>query len=268
VPYERPIVKTWIAFAVFLFCNLVVIVLPWLPYVGEVFDRWTVTEAAVVVIGVHASLLMAFLGIAYGSVNGHLKDMNGHISKALQERPEITALLASRFYEDFATACSRATSRICVSYFAPYPPTHIPDDDKAKYYRAHVDTVRKKTNIRYRRLVRRTPENRNWVCTLMKELAGCAHVDIGLLEERQGDMPLAMSTQIIDHDQVWLVALETHEHSGHARDVYVRDKVFADMLSKYFDRLWHRSKQVMVNGNVTNDGQQLLSDEASDNAAQ
>jgi hypothetical protein len=163
------------------------------------------------------------------------------------------------FYEDFLHGARRAVSYVYISYLAPYAPQETADDNRKRYYRAMMDVVRKRPEIRCRRLVRITPRTHDWVRSLVESLEGSSNADVAVLDEGPDDEnPLALSVQIIDTDKVWLVALSSHERKDSHRDFFIQNVQVTEAMKKYYDRLWTRAVTILDSGRITDAGRNLF----------
>jgi hypothetical protein len=172
----------------------------------------------------------------------------------LEARP----LADEEFYYDFMGAIAKSKHSVAICYFAPYPPS-ASSADREWYYAKLEETMIKRPNIHFRRIVRATKENEKWVTDLIHKFAEYPNVNIGFLKDSETQaMPLALSVQIVDEDQLWLVALNSHEKSGEHRDLFLRSKDATKMLKVYYERLWSRAVVVMEAGRVTPPGERLI----------
>lgn len=255
----RPLL-TWIAFFLLLAGQVFLILIPWLPATADWLDQWSEKtsplEAHLSIVGLHASLMMIFFGLAFREMLASLRDEKRQIERALNSRSEVTPLRDDEFYDAFAVAASKASSRVSICYLAPNPP---PDHaDRQRYYRKMLSVMKKSPNVRFRRLIRDTPNNRPWVASLISELEGSPNADVALLRDSEAlEMPLALSTQLVDYDQTWFVAIDAHDRVGKFRDLYVRDTACNSLMDKYFERLWNRAEVVLASGQFTDVGRPI-----------
>lgn len=139
-----------------------------------------------------------------------------------------------------------------ISYFGNTPPTESPNKRLTKSYDKANAIIRQRAHdaVSFRRIIRLTKANWPWIQQLAQQLVGVANYSMAVLED-SGDAirnPLAVSAQIIDNEDSYLVAV--HEHGDYLpyRDVMVTSPILAEALSVYYDRLWSRSMPVVQEG--------------------
>jgi len=166
----------------------------------------------------------------------------------------------------FLQHCEAAKSAVDVCYFEPGPPSEPSRDIKIEYYRKHFELVRANRKVAYRRIIRNSRENKAWLRELLSnELLNVGNAEVAVLKERgTGEMPLALSVQIVDGKKVWLVAIATHGRGREPRDIFIESSEVAAMMEKYYNRLWDRSVVVFRGGQITEDGQTYFAGEGGD----
>jgi hypothetical protein len=188
-------------------------------------------------------------------------DANTWRSELLSRLPStlIEPLRDLAFYPQFLAAAANASHRVDICYFAPHPPHQINRPYRDRYYTQLLDTIRDSPNVHFRRIVRRTPPNEDWVAELVRDLDGLPNAHIATLPDRpeRDPMPLALSVQVVDNHDAWLVAVRSHD-VDEFRDLHVRDATFASVAEAYFSRLWDMSTKIMENGITTAEGNNLL----------
>jgi hypothetical protein len=180
-----------------------------------------------------------------------LAKMTGAHIKPLSDR---------QFYPEFEARVKAARHSVSICYFAPYPPSAINNPDRVTYYESILQQMRKRDDLRFRRIIRDSPENRIWAATLLQELEKCANVELAILSDLppEHENPLAMSVQLIDEDCVVLVALGGHDREGPFRDLLIVHEAAGAALNRYYSRLWAKSKVLLSSGRLTPEGQQLI----------
>lgn len=173
----------------------------------------------------------------------------------------VKAFTDVEFYSHFLRAVEDAKHTVRIAYFAPYPPHDVSFKQRNKYYEAIVDRMKRESGINFKRLVRATKKNIPWVLELANELEGRANVSLALLTKdlpAEQPMPLALSVQVVDDSQAWLVATASHETDEEFRDVYIENPLVSKALADYYDRLWEISVKVLDHGRFTDEGRALL----------
>jgi len=242
----------------------------YIPAVGSYFSSLSPTAALgaqLSVIGVHFTLLTGSLVILFAKESAE----RAQSDKAMLEKIQgavVRPLRATQFYSDFAAAIRSAAHNVNICYFAVVAPDATYDPERKSYYESLPGIVRAHPNVAFRRLVRKTPSNLSWLAGQVEIYGGVHNVSLAYVNDapRSEPMGLALSTQIVDSEHVWFVAVESHEREGKYRDLYVQDRELGGAFSKYFDRLWRQSTVVLEWGTVTKDGQELLSKDATSEA--
>lgn len=223
---------------------------PFIPYVRT--NIW----ASQTSVNQFASTLATYLGIQMLIIGAlfslALLDFKTQTSETLKEYTplHVQRLKESEFYKDFLGSCVRARHYVKICYFAPNPPEHGAPRERDAYYRRLASVVKQNPTTVFKRIIRDTPENRVWAQRLAKTFAKTTNCSIALLNDlAQGtQMPLALSVQIVDGDDAWLVAVGEHGGADMYRDLGIHNKVIAEVLDKYFDRLWNQSTIVFEPG--------------------
>ncbi|HEY1800309.1 MAG TPA: hypothetical protein VGG46_05175 [Terriglobales bacterium] len=165
------------------------------------------------------------------------------------------------FYSDFRNAAEEAEHSVWIAYLAPYPPSDVASRDRKKYDIEILDLMKRRTKVNFRRLIRHTEKNVPWAAELVTELKGRPNVDIAVLTcdlASDHEMPLALSVQVVDNDQVWIVATGSHQTKQNFRDVYIKDASVAAAMIQYYDRIWEKSVMVLDHGRVTDGAPALI----------
>lgn len=256
---HKPIL-TWIAFVILLCSQVSLIFLPFLPQTTALLDS-LITEADptqphtfaniyLSTVGIHASLMMIFLGFAFAALRKDSKTHESNLERAMGSQSLIQPLRDDEFYDNFQLAAKRALSKVFISYLDPHPPVAF-NRDRARYYRDLISIIKNNPTAQYRRIIRFTEANREWLLDLTDKLAGYPNASIAFLADSDEElMPLSLSTQIVDTQDTWLVAIESHERTDTYRDLHIRDSVFCRMMSLYYDRLWGKSTVLLDCGTI------------------
>jgi len=162
----------------------------------------------------------------------------------------VRQLRENEFYKDFLGQCVRAEHFVNISYYAPRPPEIGGSVERVKYYREIAGVMRNNINTRFRRIVRDTPANRQWVLSLIEDLVDTTNCSIALIDDfdETVEMGRALSVQIVDGKIAWLVAIAEHGGAEIYRDIAIENAEVTNMLNKYFDRLWQLSRIIFEPG--------------------
>jgi hypothetical protein len=180
-----------------------------------------------------------------------IERMNGAVVKQVRD---------TDFYKEFAAACLTAEFSVAISYFRPQPPNYGGRTYQSEYYKKHFKIVKDMPNVTFRRLVRDTNENHDWVRELLKGYQEKNNANLAILKDRdaEDEMGLVVSVQVVDEAKVWFVAIKSHQPDGQFRDLYVESKDVAVAMKNYYDRLWNLSVVLLKDGQLTQDGRNFL----------
>ena len=172
---------------------------------------------------------------------------------------KIKKIRDDEFYIQFLAEAKMAKNDVNIMYLSPTPPGHTNNRERSEYYKSMTSLIRKTNNVRFNRIVRITQANKEWITNLLLQFDGSANVYIaGYKDHETIDNPLALSVQIIDQKQSWLVAVGSHERQGAYRDIYIESNEFGEAIQKYYNRIWSRSDVLMNAGNITAAGRKLF----------
>lgn len=211
-------------------------------------------------LGIELLLLTAAITLILSKAAQDQADAASELRSALPSTV-VRKLKDSDFYSQFRLAAEEAQNSVRISYLAPYPPTDVPYKARKKYYDEMLELMKQRTGVSFKRLVRASPQNDQWVAHLIQRLKGSPNVEIALLTEDlppKDKMPLALSVQVVDDHKTWLVAVESHETESDFRDIYVENADVCRAMSNYFERLWQVSEVLLDHGRITPDGEEVL----------
>jgi hypothetical protein len=239
---------------------LLQIVLSLSPFVPYVRDNIWVQQTSV---SQFASTLASYIGLQFVCLGALvllvLLDVKEQSVKATddfrhlleQYTPlNVRRLKENEFYDDFLGACISAKHYVNICYFSPRPPEIGTPASRERYYKKMVRVMTQNPDTKFRRIVRDTEANRQWTESLITRIKTATNCSIALLADTDEsiEMPLALSIQIIDGEQAWLVAIAEHTGAATYRDIAVKNEFLVPMLDKYFDRLWSLSRVVFNPG--------------------
>lgn len=236
------------------------------PYIPETAKYWHAdsptgfNNSLAVCLGFQLLLMTAAITIMLLKAAQDQKDAFSEFQQALPITI-VKRLTDSQFYTEFLAAVREAKHSVSIAYLAPYPPADIGYKHRKKYDDEILQLMKQQTAVTFRRLIRDSPENREWLKDLAKELRDRPNVDLAVLGcdlPPATEMGLAMSVQIVDDGKAWLVALKAHEIQEDFRDIYIENRDAAAGLRAYYDRIWAVSKKLVSRGRVTNEGEALL----------
>lgn len=211
-------------------------------------------------VGVDFAILYAALSLLLLANNGDTIDELNAIRNALPTA-SIRPLTDGEFYDEFLSAAKSATSIVRIAYLSPTPPLRAAPRDREKYYSEIADLVRRRENVQFFRLIRRSDANLEWIVSFIRDFDGVSNMSVALIDDAPEAKPssIGLSVQIVDDKQSWLVALDGHERRGRYRDIAVDNPLFADGMTKYYERLWDLGAEILRNGQPTTEGKRLAS---------
>jgi hypothetical protein len=215
-------------------------------------------EWQIQVIGTGFVLLTVCVGGIFLSQEKESAEFRDSIRKSLPVTT-VAQIRDDEFYADFFYAAKKAKHSVNIMYLSPRPPDSTRDKARLEYYQDLATLIKRKKEVQFNRIMRQTPETKPWIENLIRELENCPNASVAVIKESETEeMPLSLSTQIIDKSKVWLVAVASHERQGAYRDVFIENEKIAEALQVYFDRLWRRGKLLLDVGQITPDGQKYL----------
>jgi hypothetical protein len=239
------------------------------PFIPHVKDLWRVDDPRqfYAVLATFMGVDMALVTLVFGVL--FVRESTGFRNEitAIAERvpPSTIRWVQDRdFYRTFLGASTEAVHTVRISYFSPDPPNAVNDADRNDYYRRMKRTMKRRSDVRFFRLVRYTPANRDWLLEMVRDFDGHPNVNLAVLSsdlEPERVMPLALSVQIVDQKKAWLVAVEAHERLGQFRDLYIENDALAGALDRYHQRLWTLSEPILLDGRPTDAAQAIANDE-------
>ncbi len=252
----------YLTLAILTVLNLFLAASPYIPYVNKIWaqpDLQGFYSTFATYVGVMFLLLTVAIAIVLIQEGQDLRAfreqvierMNGAVVKPTRD---------TDFYKDFAAACLTADFSVAISYFRPHPPEYGGRAYQNEYYKKHFKIVKDTPNVTFRRLVRDTNENRDWIKSLLTGYQGKNNAHLAILKDRdaEDEMGLAISVQVVDEAKVWFVALKSHQPDGQFRDLYVENKDLAIAMKDYYERIWNLSVVLLRDGQLTNDGRDFL----------
>jgi hypothetical protein len=215
-------------------------------------------EWPIQVIGFGFAVLTACVGLLIVLQEKSLNDFT-EFTKKLFPVTRIEKLRDDEFYDSFLLAAKRARHSVNIMYLAPRPPDYTEHQERKEYYHDLLSVIQRRQQVRFSRIVRQTTETKQWIADLLRELTGSANAYLCVIRDTEREeMPLGLSTQIMDESRVWFVALSSHERTGEYRDIFIEHPVVGEAMQRYFDRVWLRGKVLLDAGRVTRDGEQFL----------
>jgi hypothetical protein len=245
-----------------LLAQLCLVLWPYIPGLSSLLPGQPTSreqlEWQIQVIGTGFGILTICVAGIFLSQERENDDFRDFLRKALPVTM-IAQIRDDEFYTDFLYAATKAKHTVNIMYLAPRPPDHTKDKARLQYYCDLVNLIRSKKEVRFNRIMRHTTETKRWIENLIRELQNCPNASVAIIKESDTEeMPLSLSTQIIDNNKVWFVAVAGHERQGPYRDLFLENEKLAEAMQLYFDRLWTRGKLLLDVGQITPEGQKYL----------
>jgi len=251
----------WLLLLVFAIQVLAALV-PFIPFFARALPEnptmRDVLNLEITIFGVQFAIVTAYLGLSLWLYERAAETRGKELLQTINA-PKIQRLREQDFYQEFLGAANKASRHVDIMYLAQNAPDETKHKDRHDYYDQLLRTIVSTHQVRFRRIIRNSDSNRRWLSELLPKLADRPNADVGLLKETGREkMPLSLSVQLIDSNQTWLVALETHEGSSDYRDIYVENAEFNSAMSRYYDRLWNRSECLLNQGRLTDEGTKII----------
>ena len=173
---------------------------------------------------------------------------------------QVRRLKEVEFYKEFLGYCVKAKHYVRICYFSPVPPDHGAPEQRKQYYKRLINVMKTNHEAAFRRIIRDTDANRKWAAEMIPHVLNTTNFSLALLKDLDADkdMPLAMSVQIVDDRDAWLVAVSDHSDSPVYRDIAVENEILVEALNRYFDRLWGQSRIVFKSGDTVEKAHKLI----------
>ena len=203
-------------------------------------------------VGLQFVCLGALIGLALLDLEQQTKKSTNSFATLLQLHTPLQArrLKEGDFYKEFLGNCMKARHYVKICYFSAVPPDHGAPSSREAYYKEMIRVMKHNPTTVFKRIIRDSTANRSWAEQLAIQLGNTTNCSIAMLKDMDEShtMPLALSVQIIDGTDSWLVAVAEHAGSDMYRDLAISNLLVAEAFDKYFDRLWDLSTIVFQPG--------------------
>ena len=258
--------KSWIPEVVLLTLESIVLVGFYLVHSHS--EQEAPTSVGLLVSAVSA---MIFLLVIYSALRlrltvTKLHDVAHEVSGTRQRMEETASLLIRRttslvvyrqdeFFKEFGAALDRARHGVALSHFDSRSPLATATPAADAYYQKLSECVRRKPEVSFRRLERRTRDKVDWLLKLRDDYSGARNFSVALLPfgGRQRNKLPVISVQIIDEEVSFLVAVASHEDLHSARDMALMGAEAARIWQAYYDELWNDSDLLIDKGAVNDE---------------
>jgi hypothetical protein len=210
------------------------------------------------------SVILLFLSFMYWELGDQIAEVSSNVSSLLENTATIDAVREANFYERFDEDTREAENHVWISYFDNKSPLDTHDEEKKEYYEELGDIIQNKSNqgVEFRRVVRAVPQLEDWVDELIEEREGISRYSLACVPD---DEPRArsnshISVQLIDDDITYFVAVGEQQESDEPRDMFVRSVELNDQWTRYYQRIWNESYEVLRRGQVQDDELQNYKD--------
>ena len=164
------------------------------------------------------------------------------------------ALRQDDFYTAFWERVAHATFAVDISHLDTHSPLDgaLPGSATKKYYDEFKKLPRSRPQVRFRRVERISWQKRNWIDSLVTDMAGRPNCSLACLMVPQEPRKLStVSVQLVDKEVAYLVAITEHVDAHSPRDLRISDPTAAEMWLAYYDEmLWRPAVKIIENGHV------------------
>jgi hypothetical protein len=253
-----------------LLAQVVLAVSPFVPWVRE--NIWSAQTS----VNGFASTLATYIGVEFACLGTMVvlflfdieqqgKNSTEQFRDLLHQYTplQVRCLKSSDFYKEFLGHCAKAKNYVKICYFARTPPDRGAPEDRKRYYLKILTVMKDNHEAVFKRIIRDTDANRQWASEVVSYFAGATNFSLALLKDTESDdeMSLALSVQVVDDCNAWLVAISEHSDSSAYRDVAIENEILTEVLNKYFDRLWGLSRVVFKPGDSIEHAHRLIFEE-------
>jgi hypothetical protein len=169
----------------------------------------------------------------------------------------ITPIREPDFYDRLEVDMGEANNRVWISYLDNKSPLKSHDDGKVSYYEELGEFIEKKssTGVEFRRLVRGIPQLDPWIRQLMEYREGISRYSLACLpdDDPQDRSKPHVSVQLVDDDITYFVAVGEQQETVEPRDMFVRSMELNDQWSRYYQRMWNESYEILRRGQIQPD---------------
>ena len=154
------------------------------------------------------------------------------------------------FFDRLEASVITAKRRIDLTYFDNCPPVKSRTPRGLAYFKRLADTIVSKPDVSFRRIVRTNEAMWPWLEELIGSETGHPNSSVACLvdltpERACGD---AVTVQLIDNEDTFLVSVGTQTNALGPRDVFVKSEMFAGVWSRYYNQLWSNSRVIIDRG--------------------
>lgn len=159
------------------------------------------------------------------------------------------------FFDRLEANAVGAKHCVDLTYFDNLPPKQSRTIRGQEYHNRFPDIVRRKPEVRFRRIVRENPSIITWVEQLIEEMEGLINVSLACYPDNEPDTANLgiITVQLIDDYITYLISIGTQQSSRAPRDVIVYSPEFNEMWSRYYNNLWEKSTVVLDRGILQQD---------------
>lgn len=250
--------------------QLLLAISPFIPWVRQnIWSPQTSVSGFASTLSTYIGVEFACLGVMFTlflfDIQQQGKESTDRFRELLQQFTplQVRRLKEKEFYKEFLGHCVKAKHYVKICYFSPVPPDHGARESRKEYYKRLLTEMTANPDATFKRIIRDTHANREWADEMVAHLAEATNFSLALLKDldSEKEMPLALSVQIVDDRNAWLVAVSEHSDSSVYRDVGVENEILVEVLNKYFDRLWSLSRVAFKPGDTTAHAHKLIFEE-------
>lgn len=179
-----------------------------------------------------AAYIATRLVLNRNELEGQVAAIRANLDDFLSARGSVELIHEDEFYSRFRDACNGARRSVLTTNLDSDPPRR--SGTSKGYFDNLVSMVRERPLVTFRRVERASPQKGNWILDLVRGLEGSENFTLFVLDDpiATGKLP-HISAQVVDEDQVALVAVIEHNDPHGKRDIWIRGREFAPVWSHY-----------------------------------
>lgn len=243
------ITKAWISVIIGLILPLIVII------ISLIRDIASVAYASA-----FASAILLYLSFMYWEFGDQLEDFNDNLKDLksyVANTATITPIREPNFYDRLCVDIEEADNRVWISYLDNKSPLESHDDGKVSYYEELGEIIEEKSSggVEFRRLVRAIPQMDSFIQQMLENREGISRYSLACLpdDNPQDRSKPHVAVQLVDDDITYFVAVGEQQETVEPRDMFIRSMELNDQWSRYYQRMWNESYEILRRGQIQPD---------------
>ncbi|WP_135855173.1 hypothetical protein [Halorussus salinus] len=234
------------------------------PALATVLTLFTDIVSASGLIVIFSSILLLELTIAFDYLHTKVDNMDKehqdhfkNINRFVENRASIEEISEWNFYDRFMIDVRNADRHVYISYFHNENPLNSNNNDQKEYYNKIGEITKEKAddNVEFKRLIRALPQHESWIEKMKEEHEGDRNFSLACIPDNEPEKgnTAYIPVQLIDRDTTYFVAVGEQRELAEPRDTYVQSKELNKQWTRYYDRLWKDSFEIISRGKVQHD---------------